>query len=265
MTEQTQHSPLEEHALHRLTPANILPKQVFKQGSAGSVSGSDMWNNLEISTNSLPIKCFLKKVGGMENNSRVKVVVQNNFRFWSHENASPFSYSQTTRWENLYQGLQGPLGEEDRLQAHTDSKEWSSSQTQIPKMMLRHDGLTQPMDVRNFNGLGFMKDGRNDIIIPPAFNVVNGTSSRRACFHNGNGNPFKYNCYWSSACAGVSTQSNTLDPIYGSILMSFTPHLNAAAIPGMPKDNIYYYQILVTVLLRELPLCIQDFELFHYN
>lgn len=34
--------------------------------------------------------------------------------------------------------------------------------------------------------------------------------------------------------------------------MSFTPHLNAAAIPGMPKDNIYYYQILVTVLLREL-------------
>lgn len=100
MTEQTQHSPLEEHELHRLTPANILPKQVFKQGSAGSVSGSDMrncLNNLEISTNSLPIKCFLKKVGGVENNSRVKVVVQNNFRFWSHENASPFLYSQTTR------------------------------------------------------------------------------------------------------------------------------------------------------------------------
>lgn len=116
-------------------------------------------------------------------------------------------------WENSDQGLQGPPEEEGHLQAHTDSKEWSSSPTQIPRMMLRHDRLTRPMDVRNFDDLGFMKAGCNDIIILPAFTIVNGISSRKARFHNGNGNPFEYYCCWSSACAGISTQSNTLDPI----------------------------------------------------
>lgn len=58
----------------------------------------------------------------MENN-RVKVVIQNNFRFWSHENISPFSYSQTTQKENLDEGLQGPPEEKCHLQGHTVSKE----------------------------------------------------------------------------------------------------------------------------------------------
>jgi len=66
----------------------------------GSVSGSDVLNclsNLEISIKPPQTKCFMKKIGGMENNNGAKVVVQSNFRFWSDEKASPFSHSQITK------------------------------------------------------------------------------------------------------------------------------------------------------------------------
>lgn len=39
-------------------------------------------------------------------------------------------------------------------------------------MMLRHEKLMQPVDVRNFNGLGYRK-ARYDIITLSAFNAVN--------------------------------------------------------------------------------------------
>lgn len=73
---------------------------------------SNHLSNLQINTKSLQIKCFVKKVGGTENNNGVKVIVQSNFRLWSHENASPFSYNQITRRQNLDQGLQGAPTEE---------------------------------------------------------------------------------------------------------------------------------------------------------
>lgn len=53
-------------------------------------------SNLDISTQSPWIKCFVKKAGGMENNNEVKGVVESNFRFRSRENESPFSKSQIT-------------------------------------------------------------------------------------------------------------------------------------------------------------------------
>lgn len=44
------------------------------------------------------------------------------------------------------------------LTRHTPTLEGGSgSPARIPRMMLRQDRVMQPTDVRNFNGLGYMK------------------------------------------------------------------------------------------------------------
>lgn len=79
----------------------------------------------------------------------------------------------------------------------------------------------------------------NDIIALPVFSIVNGIYNRGACYHNGNGNPFKYKCCWSLASVCILTQSEMhWIPFLERIFMNFTPNLNAAAIPSIPKENI---------------------------
>lgn len=61
---------------------------------------------------------------------------------------------------NPDQGLQvAPTAE--GLTRHAPTLEGGSgSLTQIPRMMLRQDRVMQPTDVRNFNGLGYLKARR---------------------------------------------------------------------------------------------------------
>lgn len=159
------------------------------------------------------------------------MVIESNFRFQSQENASPFSYSQITRWENLDQVLQGHLQKSVCPQASTNSEQWSSSPTWIPRMMLRHEGLMQPVDVRNVNSLGCMKARHNDIITLPVFSAMNGIYNSRAYFYNWNGNPFTCNCCWSLASACILTQSNVLGLISTQYLYKFHPNSKHSSNP----------------------------------